>query len=152
MKTGSIIGWIFLSIMGTMLLLAIGTVMNIVTIPWLKLNRQVQTNRDIITKTYTADNALYNYHWFQERAQSITALQDKITIADASLVDFEKSAGDRKTWTFEDKTEDSRLRTISLGLKTQYKDIVAEYNARAGEADRAIFKDSLPLFFNLNAY
>lgn len=151
-EKGSIIGWVLLSIVGLFLLTVAASAMNLITIPWLKFNRQVQMNRDIVTKTYNADNALYNYHWFQERAAGITALEKKIVNADDALASYETSAGPRTGWTFEDKTEDSRLRTISTGLKAQYQDIVAEYNARAGEADRAIFKDGLPLFFNLNAY
>lgn len=151
-STGKIVGITLLVIVGFFILAVIGSAMNLITIPWLKFNRQVQMNRDIVTKTYTADNAIYNYHWFKERAQSITALGQKITDADTTLISFQKDAGPRKDWTFEDKTEESRLRTISSGLKAQYHDIVAEYNARAGEVDRAIFKDGLPLFFNLNAY
>lgn len=143
---------IFSVLVGMFLLAVAGSAMNLITIPWLKFNSQVQMNRDIVTKTYNADNALYNYHWFQERATGITALEQKITDADLALSSFEKNAGARTGWTFEDKTEDSRLRTISIGLKTQYHDVVAEYNAHANEADRAIFKDNLPLFFNLNAY
>ncbi len=147
-----IFGYIVLTILGLMVLAGIGSALNLITIPWLKFDSQVQMNRDIVTKTYNADNALYNYHWFQERAASITALEKKITDADVALASFEQTAGARTTWTFEDKTEDSRLRTVSLGLKTQYHDIVAEYNAKANEVDRAIFKDGLPLFFSLSAY
>jgi len=147
-----IFGIIIAVFFGFFLLAAAGSMLNLWTIPWLKFDSQVQMNRNIVTKTYNADNALYNYHWFQERATGITALEKKITDADSALKEFETSAGSRTSWSFEDKTEDSRLRTISLGLKTQYHDVVAEYNARAGEVDRAIFKDNLPLFFNLNAY
>lgn len=131
---------------------ALGTALNLFTIPWLKFNAQVQMNRDIVTKTYTADNAIYNYHWFQERAGAITALQSNIKNADDAVASFETAAGPRKSWTFEDKGEDSRLRSVSLGLKAQYQNLSQEYNAKAGEVDRAIFKDGLPLFFNLNAY
>ena len=146
------IGITLLVIIGFIILGALGTALDLFTIPWLKFNSQVQMNRDIVTKTYNADNALYNYHWFQERATGITALEQKIADADAAVTSFEASAGPRSTWTFEDKTEDSRLRTVALGLKTQYHDVVGEYNARAGEVDRSIFQNGLPLFFNLNAY
>lgn len=147
-----IIGYAALSFVGLLMLGALGTAFNLFTIPWLKFDRQVQTNRDIINKTYNADNALYNYHWFQERSQSIIALEGKIKASDAAVASFEASAGPRKDWTFEDKTEHARLGSVALGLRSQYEDLVHEYNARASEADRAIFKNELPLFFNLNAY
>lgn len=152
MKTSSIIGIILLIVLGMGLLTIAGAAFNIITIPWLKFTSQVQMNRDIVTKTYTADNAIYNYHWFQERAQAITALEQKTSDAKVALDSFEKDAGVHKDWTFEDKDEDSRLRTIYLGLQTQYHDIVAEYNARAGEVDRNIFQNGLPLFINLKAF
>lgn len=131
------------------LLGAIGTAMNIITIPWLKLNSQVQMTRDIVTKTYNADNALYNYHWFKERAAAITALKTTIEQADAAVTSHESAAGPRKEWTFEDKTEAARLRSVAQGQRAQYNSLVGEYNARMKEADRSIFEEDLPIFFNL---
>lgn len=130
----------------------LGSALNLITIPWLKFDAQVQTNRDIVTKTYNADNALYNYHWFQERAAAITALDKTISQSQASLDSFETSAGVRSSWTFEDKTEDSRLRTVVLGQEAQYNSLTNEYNAHANEVDRAIFINGLPLFFSLKQY
>jgi len=144
--------WILIGIVGLIFIGIIGSAMNLITIPWLKFNRQVQMERDIVTKTYDADNALYNYHWFKEKAGEIKATEQKIIIAEAEFKSFQDVAGPRKDWTFEDKTEESRLRSISMGLKTYYQSLVAEYNARASQVDRAIFQDELPLFFNLNAY
>lgn len=141
-----------LTVIGVIGLGVLGSALNLITIPWLKFDAQVQTNRDIVTKTYNADNALYNYHWFQERAGTITATASKAKLADAALTSFESSAGVRSSWSFEDKTEDARLRTVSLGLHSQYEDLVTEYNAKAGEVDRAMFVDGLPLFFNLQPY
>ncbi len=147
-----IFGISLLVIVGMVLLGVLGTAMNLITIPWLKFNRQVQMNRDIVTKTYTADNAIYNYHWFQERAGEIKATETKIENAKEAQSEFRASAGVRSSWTFEDKSEDARLGSITIGLKNYYEDIVNEYNARAKEADRSLFKDELPLFFNLKAY
>jgi len=109
-------------------------------------------NRDIVTKTYNAENAIYNYHWFQERAGGIKATEASIQNAIDAKASFESSAGPRKDWGFEDKNEDARLGAVVLGLKNQYQSLVTEYNAKAGEVDRAIFVDGLPLFFSLNAY
>lgn len=142
-----------LAIIGGIVLLigtaVVGTAMNIITIPWLRLNSKVQMERDINTKTFNADNAIYNYHWFQERAGSIKALEAQIVIADKTVTDFKTDAGPREKWTFEDKTESSRLSAVAQGLKNERESQVKEYNARASEADRAIFKDELPLFFPL---
>lgn len=131
------------------LLAMIGSALNLVTIPWLRLDSQVNMNRDIVKKTYQADNALYNYHWFQERSEAIKATKVQIDNAKLSQQAYESSAGPRKEWTFEDKTESARLNAVVLGLQNHYQEIVAEYNARANEVDRAIFQDGLPLFYSL---
>lgn len=130
----------------------VGMAMGIITIPWLKLGSQVQMERQIIQKTFDADNALYNYHWFKEKAADISATENKIQNAQSDILDFEVSAGDRSKWTFEDKTEYARISAIKSGLKNYYETIVADYNARAKEVDRSIFKDELPLFFSLKAF
>lgn len=151
-----VVGIIVLVILGFIALglatAVIGAAMGYITIPWLKLTSQIQTNRDIVTKTYNADNAIYNYHWFQERAAAIDALDKTIVQADAAVASFEVSAGARSTWAFEDKTEDSRLRSVAQGQRAQYNSLVGEYNARAKEVDRNIFQDNLPLFFSLKPY
>ena len=108
--------------------------------------------RDIVAKTYNADNALYNYHWFKERYEAIKATENKIKIAKDTIVVFETSAGSRKDWTFEDKTEHARLGSVVQGLKSHYEDIVAEYNARAKEVDRSVFQNELPTFFSLQPF
>lgn len=137
---------------GLFVLSVIGSMLNLITIPWLKFNSQVQMNRDVVTKTYNADNAIYNYHWFQERAAAIKALDQTIQQSMASQANFEATAGARSTWTFEDKTEDNRLRQVVLGQQAQYNSLVNEYNARSAEVDRNIFKDGLPTFFSLKPY
>lgn len=144
-----VFGITLLVLVGFFGLAVVGSAMNLITIPWLKFNSQVQMNRDIVTKTYNADNALYNYHWFKERAAAITALKTTIEQSDAAVTSFETSAGVRKDWTFEDKNEDARLRAVAQGQKAQYNSLVGEYNAHMKEADRSVFADELPLFFNL---
>lgn len=138
-----------LSLIGLFVLAVIGSALNLITIPWLKFDSQVQMNRDIVTKTFEANNAIYNYHWFQERSEAIKATRVQIDNAKLSLQAFETAAGPRKDWTFEDKTESARLNAVVLGLQNHYQSMVGEYNARANEVDRAIFQDGLPLFFPL---
>lgn len=136
-------------VIGIFLIALAGSALNLITIPWLKFDSQVQMNRDIVTKTYDADNALYNYHYFKGLEGEIKATGQNADLAKETLESFEEALGDRSNWTFEDKQEDSRLRTIATGLKNQYNNLVNEYNAKAEMSDKAIFKDELPLFFNL---
>lgn len=145
-------GIITLVIVGFFVLSIIASALNLITIPWLKFNSQVQGNREIVSKTYNADNQLYNYHWFQERAAAIKALDQTIAQSQAAILTFEAATGDRNKWTFEDKTEDNRLRQIILGQQAQYNSLVGEYNARAKEVDRNIFQNDLPLFFDLKPF
>jgi len=126
-----------------------GSTFHIFTLPFIKLESKAQTNEDIIKKTYNADNALAQYHWFQEEYAEIQSTQSKMTDAEAALKDFEVSAGPRDKWAFDDRQEDSRLRTVVQGLKSHYNDVANAYDAKAKETDRAVFKDNLPLFVGL---
>lgn len=148
-QKGGFVGIIVLVIVGFMALSVLATAFNLITIPWLTFSSKVQTNRDIVTKTFNADNALYNYHWFKERSEAIKALDTTIGQSVGASASFEASAGPRSSWTFEDKSEFNRLNAVTLGQKAQYNSLVGEYNARAKEVDRAVFQDELPLFFNL---
>lgn len=151
MKAFGIVGLVIAGVFG---LGVLGTALNIITIPWLKLNSQVQTERDIVQKTYNADNALYNYRWFKDRHEAILATEAKVELAKEELTGFCANGycNDPAKMTFEDKTELSRLRSIYLGLRNHYQDLVAEYNSRAKQVDRAVFKDDLPLFFSIQPF
>lgn len=151
-KSNGFIGATVLIVLAVLGLAVISTATGIVTIPWLKLNRQVKMERDIIEKTYDADNALYNYHWFKSQHEEIKATEKKIETAQSNVADFENSAGSRTGWTFEDKSEHSRLVTTLTGLKNYYQTIVGEYNARAKSVDRAVFQDELPTFFSIKPF
>lgn len=108
-----------------------------------------QTAKDIVKKTLNADNVLQNYEWFKQQNNDYIAINRKIADADSSVIRFQKSAGARSTWTFEDKNEYSRLTSISDGLKYQRADIVSKYNARSKMLNRDIFKtNDLPAELN----
>lgn len=94
----------------------------------------------VVSKTFDADNMIYNYQWFKQQYADIEAISTKADNADAALKAFETSAGDRTAWTFEDKQRDQQLASIALGLKNQRASMVAEYNARSQEVNRSIFK------------
>lgn len=123
--------------------------LGIIALPLFHLQTKVNTNYQLIQKTYDANNVIYNYEWFKSRYEAIQAIDPKISNAQASVTGFESSAGPRSTWTFEDKTEDARLNSVVLGLQNQKQDLIAEYNARAKEANRNIFQNNLPTFINL---
>jgi len=118
-------------------------------LPLFKFNTQVNTNEKIIEKTYDADNVIYNYEWFKSTYEQIQADKTKIKTAQTAVDNFEFSAGDRSKWTFEDKNEDARLRSVVTGIQSHYEDLVAQYNARAKMANRNIFQENLPLFIQL---
>lgn len=147
------VGAVILLVLGAMAVVAtltvLGTAFNLITIPWLKFDSKVNLNRDLVTETYNVENALYNYRWFKDQYEAIQTAKKKITIAEQAQTDFEQSAGPRDKWTFEDKTEDARLRAVVQGNKSHYEDLVAEYNSRSKQVDRAIFKDGLPIFISL---
>ena len=99
----------------------------------------------VIDRVANPDKIVYNYEYFYNQAEARTAIQRKIDEAKGAVTRFEDSAGDRKDWTFEDKTEHSRLSSLVDGLNFQCADIVADYNAKAQQVSRNIFKtDSTP--------
>ena len=146
---GKISLWIFLGLIAVFVLALIGSALNLITIPWLKFDSKVNANRGIVQKTYSADNELYNYHWFQETAGDITALQQNIAASKQAVTDFQTNAGPRSSWGYQEEQEFENLQAVVLGQQQQYNSLVQTYNAKAGEADKSMFVSGLPLFFNL---
>ncbi len=137
----------FLGCLGIIAALAVigvgGRLLWVAMFPVHTFDNLVHTAYDAQDKTLNADNAIYNYEWFKQQYEDIGAIKNKIIVADASVETFKQSAGERSTWTFEDKTEFSRLSAVSQGLRSQLEDVIATYNARGKMANRAIFKDSI---------
>ena len=121
----------------------LGIVFGLISMPLHVASNVVSTTHGVIDKTLNADNALYNYEWFKKQYEDLQAIEKKIVIAHNAVEDFNKAAGARKDWTFEDKTEASRLASIEQGLRSQAEDMIALYNARSKMANRNIFKDGL---------
>lgn len=144
---------IILAIMaGTLRLGLLGSAFHLISLPFLKFDQQVNLNDQLIQKTYNADNALYNNHWFQERQGVIKAEDQNIDVAQAQVDSYEKLHGDVNKWSFEVVTEDNRLRSVVQGLTVARNTDTQEYNARANEADRNIFINNLPTFISLRPY
>ena len=138
-----LLGFLTLLFGGFIALSIAGLLLGIITLPFRAAERGLETAQGVIDQTLTADNAIYNYEWFKQQKQDIEALETKITIAEQAVLSFEASAGERSTWTFEDKTENSRLRAVAQGLRSQYTTAIANYNARASMTARNIFEDGL---------
>lgn len=96
----------------------------------------------IINRTLQPENIIANYEWFKRQYQDVNAITDKLANARNAQESFERSAGDRSGWSFEDKQEWNRLNTIALGLKNQRASMIAEYNARTQMANRDLFRTS----------
>lgn len=138
-----IFGWIMTAVVAIVFVGFVGRAIRVATLPVRAIDRTIQTGEGVIDKTLNADNAIYNYEWFKQQVQDIKAQKNRIDIAQNSLVSFEADAGPRKNWTFEDKTEDGRLRSVVQGNQSQLESLVADYNARASMANRNIFNDGL---------
>ncbi len=140
----------FFQIIGVFILVSlVGLGIKILFFPINTAEKLVDTAYNIQSKTLNADNAIYNYEYFRQAAEEIRATENKIRNARTSMDGFSASAGARTTWTFEDKQEDARLRSVVLGLENYYESIVADYNAKSKMANRAIFRDALvPDYFD----
>jgi hypothetical protein len=121
----------------------VGLIGRIVFFPVNTAERLIDTAHQSQSKTLNADNAIYNYEYFKKQKEDIDAVNQKLFIARGAASSFKDEAGDRSKWTFEDKTEYSRLNSVSQGIESQLKDMIADYNAKSNMANRAIFKDSI---------
>lgn len=140
-----------LVIPGFFVLWGLGIAIGLFTVPWHSAQNVVDTKHDVIDKVVNANNALYNYDWFKQQAQDITANLSKINNAQAAVDSYEKLHGDAKNWSFQVETEDGRLRSVVTGLQNQQEQLVADYNAHASEADKNIFINGIvPSFFDVN--
>lgn len=146
------VGWFLAIMFGMAVLTGVGYAMRIILLPVRVVDKSIGTVEGVVDKTLTADNAIYNYEWFKQQKADIEAIQQKIETAQSSVDSFERSAGNRTSWTFEDKTEDARLRSVVQGLQSQYRDMVGQYNARSAMATRSIFQDGkIPRVMELGA-
>jgi len=126
-----------------------GLIGGVIRFPFHVAGNEIKTAHDVVDKTINADNAIYNYEWFKQTYQDINAQKNQLSNAQQNYNAFVAGSGDRKDWTFEDKTENARLNSVVLGLKNNLEQTIANYNARASMANRAIFENSiLPNFID----
>ncbi len=130
-------------------LIGAGFLLNIIFFPVNTAQKMVETAYDAQDKVLNADNAIYNYEWFKQKKADIDASKVQLVNARVSQESFLQAAGPRTSWTFEDKTEDARLRSVVLGLENYLQSQIGDYNARASMATRNIFEDHvLPNFID----
>lgn len=121
----------------------LGLLVKAVFFPVHTAQKEIDTAYEVVDKTLDSDNAIYNYEWFKRQKESIDATNRKLEIAVRAYGDFDEAAGERKDWTFEDKTESSRLHAVAQGIEGQLKDMIGEYNARTKMANRNMFQEGL---------
>lgn len=136
-------GWIAFGVITVIVIIAFSTLFHFWLGPKIFF-KQVDTAHDIIDKTYTAENAIYNYEWFKTQYEKIQSSEKQIGNTVLSIDDFKEMYGDPKDWDYIDKEEYARLKTVLLGQKNFYEQLVADYNARSNMDNRDIFKDKLP--------
>ena len=135
--------YVLLTILGVGGLMAVSFGIKVLFFPVNTANKLIETAYDAQDKVLNADNAIYNYEWFKQQKEDIDAMGNKYENASQTLVDFMDVAGERSIWTFEDKTEYSRLNAVKLGIKNQLEQAIADYNARSKMATRNIFADGV---------
>ena len=121
----------------------LGGVLRIIFFPVNTANKLIDTAYDAQDRVLNADNAIYNYEWFKQKYQDIEATKRQLNSAMANYEAYRASLGVRADWTFEDKTEDARLNSVVLGLKTNLENQIGDYNAKASMATRNIFQNSV---------
>ena len=116
-------------------------ILKIFLLPIFLADTVIDSGKGVVQKTLNPDNVIANYEWFKQQYNDYLALKEKISAAEISYNSFkDELPKDRKEWTFEDKNELSRLKSISDGLKYQIKDIVSQYNAKSAMQNRSLFK------------
>lgn len=135
------VGKVILNICLVVILLSIiFLIIKIILFPVNTAHTVANTAQKVMTKTLDVDNVISNYEWFEQQYEDYQAIQNKLVQAKADIESFEKTAGERINWTFEDKNEYSRLTTIASGIQYQMEDIKAQYNAKSKMGNRNIFK------------
>lgn len=95
----------------------------------------------LFNRVANPDQVVENYEWFIQQYEDIKRMDEQIKLAEEALTRFEKAAGERKNWTFQDRDEDARLCSIVIGLQQARTTLVNDYNAKAKMMTRNVFKE-----------
>lgn len=133
-------------IVGLILAVVAGAwMLKVVLLPVQTVTTQIDSAGNVITKTYDADNAIYNYEWFKQQYEDIQATERIISNTGIQMEEYKDLYGNASEWDWQTKQDYNSLQSKFLGQQNFYEDLVAEYNARSQMANREIFKDKLPL-------
>ena len=122
-----------------------GWMLKAALLPAKTVTTQIDSAGDIISKTYDADNAVYNYEWFKQQYQDIQATERIIRNTKTEMDAYKNMYGNVSDWDWQTKQDYSSLQGVYLGQQNYYEGLVADYNARSEMANRNIFKNKLPL-------
>lgn len=90
----------------------------------------------VLQRTLDADNMIYNYEWFKQQHADVLAIDRQIINTQNTLLDTRNV------------DEQTRLRSIIMGLQNKRASMVETYNARARMANRALFMTDSPPALN----
>ena len=125
----------------------IGIALGIIQLPFLKLQKKVELNAGVISKTYETEYCISNYEWFKDTFQDIQQADVQVDNTQKQVDAFTTAAPDRSKWTFEDKQQYNRLTNQLTGIQNFKADLVGQYNSRSQQLNRVACKE-LPLFVN----
>jgi regulatory protein YycI of two-component signal transduction system YycFG len=134
-----------LSIAIVIILIVVGVGIKIFWFPVHTSLKSINSTYEIIDKTLDSNNILANYEWFKRQEEGIQALYKKEARAKEEIAAFEEAYPDKDKWSKFDKDEYARLRSNLTGVSNILDEAIAEYNARSSMANRAIFKENLPV-------
>ena len=123
-----------------------GWMLKAALLPAKTVTTQIDSAGDIISKTYDAENAIYNYEWFKSQYQDIQATERIIRNTGLEMDAYKEMYGSASDWDWQTKQDYNSLQGVYLGQQNYYEGLIADYNARSEMANRNIFKDKLPLY------
>lgn len=96
----------------------------------------------VINRTVRPENIIANYEWFRQQYQDIQSFGVRIETAQNARDGFMRDAGERSTWTAEDRYRYAQLNDNFTGLQAQRARMIATYNARTSMMNRNLFRGS----------
>lgn len=122
-----------------------GIAIKIIFFPLNTASKSIDTAYEVVDETMTGENAIANYEWFKEQESYIRQCYKNEEIAKEEYDLYVSTLPeDRTVWDRQDKQEESSLRNSHYALQKLTNKAIEDYNARAGMANRNIFKDNLP--------
>jgi biopolymer transport protein ExbB/TolQ len=90
------------------------------------------------------DRMIQAHEWFKQTYEDIQALPAQIATAEAALATFQKDAGPRSGWTYDDRQQAAQLQQSVTALRLHRQQLVAQYNATAKTLTRGFLAWGMP--------